>query len=93
MLQTARRLWGTARRYLVVRLRPRYVEKQMERRRDACRRCGDCCRIVIRCPYLMDANHCTVYERRPRQCGVFPIDERDLRDVPTCISDTARRNS
>ena len=84
MVREARLLWGTVRRFLLVRLRPRYVSRQIRRRRGVCRQCGDCCRIAVRCPRLRSLNHCTVYERRPLQCRMFPIDQRDLRDVPTC---------
>ena len=77
-------VWGKVRRFLLCHFRPGYVRAQIEKRRGECRRCGDCCGIAFRCPWLEDRNVCGHYEKRWLVCRMFPIDERDLRDVPTC---------
>jgi phosphatidylserine decarboxylase len=64
---------------------PRTVARHRALRRGKCVRCGECCSIAFRCPYLDGENHCTIYERRPKQCGLFPITEKDLGPwVPSC---------
>ena len=84
MWHRIRRAWGVVRRFWLVHFRPGYVRSQLEKRRGECARCGDCCLIVCRCPFLKGVNECTIYDKRSLQCRKFPIDERDLRDVPTC---------
>ena len=84
VLVATARAWGKVRRFLLSRFRTDYVRAQAKRRRGECRRCGDCCRISFRCPFLKGGNSCIIYERRPLPCRIFPADERDLRDVPTC---------
>mgnify|MGYP000645023600 CR=1 FL=1 len=81
---TLRKLWGMARRYYLTHFRQEYVESQKEIRQGECGRCGTCCKIVFDCPYLEEDNECTVYEERALQCRAFPIDERDLEEVPEC---------
>jgi len=52
-------------------------------REGACLQCGACCRLVHRCPFLSRDNRCKIYgASRPGNCTSFPIDERDLREVP-----------
>lgn len=84
MTRTFKRAWGKVRRFGVVRLRRSYVQVKLQRRQGECRRCGNCCKIVFHCPWLHDGAHCDIYEKRPVQCRAFPIDERDLREVPEC---------
>lgn len=77
--------WGKVRRFFLIRFRPAYVARWRQRRRGECARCGGCCSIMFKCPHLKDANVCTVYEHRYRQCGYFPIDPRDLHYLhPQC---------
>lgn len=76
--------WGKLRRWYLLTFRPAYVEAAHKRRRGHCNRTGACCRLMFTCPAL---NHpeggdpqCKVYQFRPKNCSIFPIDERDLRD-------------
>lgn len=71
--------WGKLRRFYLSKFRRGYVTQARSHRRGECRRCGACCAIMFRCPYLKDGNHCSIYEKRHEQCGHFPIDVRDLR--------------
>ena len=78
-------LWGKLRRYYLSHFRKDYVRRQVEeKRRGECTRCGECCSIGFTCWWLEDGNVCSNYEDRPMQCRHFPIDERDLKDVPDC---------
>lgn len=59
------------------------VEKKLERRRGACSRCGACCKLLFNCPAYDDSDgspKCLVYNDRPGVCGLFPLDEQDLRE-------------
>jgi hypothetical protein len=57
-------------------------------RRGECNRCGACCKILIRCPFLAtDAEGqytCRIYEKRFAQCRLFPLHPEDLREVKEC---------
>ncbi len=74
--------WGKLRRWYLGKFKKTYVRRQLELRRGRCLQCGRCCTLAIRCPYLTDDNRCSIYNgKRPLQCKLFPIDERDLKDV------------
>ncbi len=76
-------LWGKARRLGLGLFRPGYVRRRAQQRRGECRRCGACCRLGNRCPFLRNAGaitECRIHGRRPPNCRLFPVDERDLAD-------------
>jgi len=66
------------RRLYLSYLRPGYVRKMRELRRGECKRCGKCCNLFWKCPFIKDTARCTLYENRFRSCRNFPIDERDI---------------
>jgi len=72
-------LFGKIRRFYLVKFRPNYVRKSLEKRKGQCRRCGHCCSIAFRCPHLKEGNECAIYEHRYEQCALFPIDWRDIK--------------
>ncbi len=75
-------LWGKLRRFYLVHFKEAYVEAKMASRLGSCRQCGVCCRFLFRCPALSSQSLCKVYHTcRWKACTVFPLDERDLRDV------------
>ena len=70
-----RRAWSSA-------FGRRYIVEQHSRRRGGCQRCGSCCRLVFRCPFLTRQNECSIYGLvRPPSCVDFPIDARDVQDA------------
>lgn len=76
-------LWGKLRRAFRVAFSKKAVETSLSRRRGACNRCGACCKLLFNCPAYDDSNgdpKCLIYNDRPGVCGLFPLDERDLRD-------------
>ncbi|MCL5271653.1 MAG: hypothetical protein M1457_14110 [bacterium] len=79
-----RLLWGVQRRLLLNVCRPGYVRSSVAQRHGECRRCGTCCRLVLRCRYYREEDgvaSCVLYNRfRPLNCVSFPIDHRDLAD-------------
>ncbi|OGG46302.1 MAG: hypothetical protein A3F84_02435 [Candidatus Handelsmanbacteria bacterium RIFCSPLOWO2_12_FULL_64_10] len=76
---------GKVRRFALIRFRPGYVARQAALREGECNRCGRCCKILFRCPFLKEEeggeSHCRIYGQRFEQCVAFPIDDRDLADV------------
>jgi len=76
---------GKMRRFALVRFRKEYVQQQESLRKGECNQCGNCCEILLKCPFLIKQDDgfsvCSIYENRPGQCGAFPIDERCLEDV------------
>jgi Fe-S-cluster containining protein len=84
MPDSIKRGLGVVRRFYLVHCRKHYVRQQLLNRSGECMRCGKCCSIIVRCPFLKDGNHCSIYSARPAQCRAFPIDWHDLSDVPQC---------
>jgi hypothetical protein len=82
--------WGKIRRAFLIAFRKKRVEEKLDRRRGACTRCGACCKIVFRCPAYDDSGgepRCLIYDDRPGVCGLFPLDEKDLRDRDIVMPD------
>ncbi len=80
-----RLLWGTPRRFFLNVFRPAYVRRSLAQRQGACRRCGACCQLVVKCAFLTRDKEglpaCRVYRIwRTKNCSNFPIDRRDLAD-------------
>jgi hypothetical protein len=78
---------GKVRRFANGTFRKKHVARKLERRRGECIRCGTCCRLLFKCPYLQThedgGTSCRVHQKRPRNCRIFPVDrkclaERDL---------------
>lgn len=72
------------RRAILCVIRPEYIRRQEAIRGGECVGCGQCCKLVYRCPFLGGTDEhprCMVYDDRPKPCQAFPIDERDLVDV------------
>lgn len=82
--QKIKQATGKVRRFALVHFQKNYVDRQMALRQGECNRCGNCCEILFRCPFLIKedgASVCSIYEDRPGQCAAFPINEKCLADV------------
>ena len=81
----SRQAQGKLRRFLRTNLRKQEVIEALALRRGECNRCGACCEILYKCPFLRKepdgTGTCSIYEDRPNACRYFPIDKRDLREV------------
>ena len=81
----ARQAQGKLRRFVQVRFRKEEVIEALSLRRGECNRCGACCEILFKCPFLKkhddNTTTCGIYEDRPNQCRLFPIERRDLEEV------------
>jgi len=81
----ARQAQGKLRRFVSANFRKDEVIAQLALRRGECNRCGACCEILFKCPFLKKHDDgtttCGIYEDRPNQCRLFPIEKRDLEEV------------
>jgi Fe-S-cluster containining protein len=78
-------LRGKARRFVQASLMRQETDALLARRGGECNRCGECCKILFKCPFLgTDAEGqytCRIYEMRFAQCRLFPIRMADLREL------------
>ena len=81
----AKQVQGKLRRAINIRFRKEEVVAKLSLRRGDCNRCGACCEILFKCPFLKKHDDglttCGIYEDRPNQCRLFPIEQRDLEEV------------
>ncbi len=79
---------GKVRRFVQSQFRKQEVHDLVAQRQGECDRCGECCRILFRCPFLRadgkGGSLCSIYDRRFEQCRHYPIQLRDLREVGKC---------
>ena len=77
------------RRFYLGTFRPEYVQKAIAQTRQGdCHRCGLCCELIYKCPFLGRDNqnlpYCRVYgDLRPANCRNYPFDAIDS-EVDTC---------
>jgi hypothetical protein len=63
--------------------RPDYIKKSIaETRKGECHRCGLCCELIYKCPFLgrdgANLPYCRVYgDLRPTNCRTYPFDASD----------------
>lgn len=78
-----------ARRFYLGTFKPEYIEASIKANREGeCHRCGACCELIYRCPFLgRDAQslpYCRVYgDLRPANCRNYPFDAIDS-EVDRC---------
>ncbi len=81
----ARQAHGKLRRFVRANFRKQEVVASLALRQGECNRCGACCEILFKCPFLKKhrdgTTTCGIYEDRPNQCRLFPIEKRDLEEV------------
>ncbi len=81
----ARQVQGKLRRFVRINFRRDEVIEALSLRRGECNRCGACCEILFKCPFLKKHDDgtttCGIYEDRPNQCRLYPIERRDLDEV------------
>lgn len=88
-----RQAYGTFRRWLFSTFLPeRILTRWRPFRQGECNRCGMCCKIVLRCPFLHEADQqtaCLIYTSTrhvPPPCLSYPFDPADLADVQRAIA-------
>ena len=85
----ARQAQGKIPRFVNTNFRKQETVANLALRRGECNRCGACCELVFKCPFLKKnpdgTSLCGIYENRPNSCRLFPIEQRDIREVKgTC---------
>jgi len=80
----ARQLQGKIRRFIQSNVYTRNNEQLLAKRRGECTRCGACCKILIRCPFLLEENgeySCSIHGRHFAQCQLYPLVPADLAEI------------
>lgn len=81
----ARQARGKIRRFVNTNFRKGDMIAALALRRGDCNRCGACCELLFKCPFLKrnsdGSSLCGIYENRPNSCRLFPIEARDIREV------------
>lgn len=71
------------RRFYLGTFNPKYIENTIQSKRQGdCHRCGACCELIYRCPFLgrdsQNLPYCRIYgDLRPVNCRNYPFDEID----------------
>jgi uncharacterized protein len=78
-------LKGKTRRFVQSTLLRQDPGPLLAKRQGECNRCGACCKILFRCPFLgTDADGqytCRIYNQRFAQCRLYPLHAGDLREL------------
>jgi hypothetical protein len=86
--RVALQMKGKVRRFVQASVLREDPAPLLERRRGECNRCGACCKILFRCPFLgTDAEGqytCRIYDKRFAQCRLFPLHAADLAELSEC---------
>ena len=81
----ARQFAGKIRRFFRANIYTDKNEVLLSRRRGECTRCGACCKILVRCPFLIEeepgAYTCGIYGEHFSQCRIYPIVPQDLDEI------------
>ena len=81
----ARQAQGKIRRFVITNFRKQDTIDSLALRRGECNRCGACCELVFKCPFLKKQSDgtslCGIYENRPNSCRLFPIEQRDIQEL------------
>ena len=81
----ARQAQGKIRRFVITNFRKQDTLASLALRRGECNRCGACCELVFKCPFLKKQSDgttlCGIYENRPNSCRLFPIEQRDIQEL------------
>ena len=76
---------GKVRRFLQAKVLREDTQPLLARRKGECNRCGACCKILFRCPFLgtdaLGQYTCRIYDKRFAQCRLFPLHAEDLREL------------
>ncbi|SRR6266496_5443590 len=81
----ARQAQGKLRRFVKTNFKKQEIIASLALRQGECNRCGACCELVFKCPFLKKQSDgttiCGIYENRPNQCRLFPTEQRDIQEL------------
>jgi Fe-S-cluster containining protein len=82
---------GKFRRFVRANIYTQENETLLSRREGECTRCGACCKILFKCPFLIEepsaeagaaVNYkCGIYGDHFNQCRIYPLVPQDLEEV------------
>jgi len=80
-----RQVVGKVRRFWRANIHTAENEALLSRRRGECNRCGACCKILMKCPFLTEKPNneyeCAIYGKRFNQCRLYPLVPKDLEEI------------
>ena len=77
-------VYASIRRRFIFYFNKEYFNSQLSKRKGDCAACSvGCCKIIISCCPYLENKRCSIYDKQPFFCKLFPIDEKDkeLSDV------------
>ena len=81
----ARQFKGKVRRFFRANIYTAKNDELLARRQGECTRCGACCKILIKCPFLLEDGEngyrCGIYGEHFNQCRIFPLVPQDLQEI------------
>ena len=86
----AKQAAGKVRRFIRANIYTEKNEQLLARRQGECNRCGACCKILLRCPFLIETPadatgkvvySCGIYGDHFNQCRIYPLVPADLEEV------------
>ena len=86
----ARQATGKVRRFIRANLYTKENPALLARRHGECTRCGACCKILFKCPFLVEETgketgqvlySCAIYGKYPNQCQLYPLLPKDLEEI------------
>ena len=80
----ALQLRGKIRRYFRSNIYTSDNEQLLAQRKGECTRCGACCKILLKCPFLEESEgeyNCSIYGNHFAQCRIFPLVPKDLEEI------------
>jgi Fe-S-cluster containining protein len=76
---------GKVRRFVQATVLKQDTDALLAKRQGECNRCGACCKILFKCPFLdTDADGqytCRIYDKRFAQCRLYPLHAKDLLEL------------
>jgi len=81
---------GKIRRFIRANIYTDENEKLLARREGECTRCGACCKILFKCPFLIEQRSpeagkaiytCGIYGQHFNQCRIYPLVPEDLEEI------------
>jgi hypothetical protein len=81
----ARQAAGKVRRFVFANIHTSRNNEMLALRQGECTRCGACCKILFRCPFLIEEPgqiySCGIYGAHFNSCRIFPLVPKDLEEV------------
>ena len=85
----AKQATGKVRRFIRANFYKKENEALLAKRHGECTRCGACCKILFKCPFLIEDTSkeagqiysCSIYGKYPNQCQLYPLAPKDLEEI------------